>query len=680
MIRVGIDIGGTFTDFAVWRSDAGGEIETFKVPSTPPSFADGVRAGFERILKKGIAPGETVVVVHGTTVSTNTVIERSGARLALLTTKGFKDLLTLQRLRLDKPTDMFNRRAESLIPRRLVYEIDERLRPDGSVETPLAAEDAVAAAKAAAEAGAEGAAICFLHSYRNPAHENAARETIERHLPGFDVTTSSEIWPQQAEYERAIVGILNAYVRPVMNDYLGELDRFFADRVAGARLFITKSNGGAMAAKAARRYPVHTLLSGPASGVTAAAYLGQHIKDGGILTMDMGGTSTDLSLIRNGQAIVSTQAEVGDFPLMMPVTGIEAIGAGGGSIAQLDGTVLAVGPRSAGARPGPACYGKGGTLPTLTDAYLVCGYLDPARFLGGSMPLDRAKAVAALEPLARAMSLGTAEAADACVSVATSNMVAKVLPYLARQGADPRQLSLLLYGGAGGVHGPLLAREIGVERVIVPRTPSVFCAFGGLVTDLAFDAVQTVHGQAVTRAELDGIFRTLETAGRDWLAAQIAANDIASIKVERALDMRYRGQSFQVSVALSAATFERPGLDGIEAAFHAEHERLYSHAEPGAPIQYVEVRVRVVGSMATPPFAAMPPAGTPVADARAGTRAMRFDGVAYDRVPVYERQSLGPGHAFGGPAIVEQGDATVLVPPGFAVTVDPFANLVMTGG
>ena len=680
MIRIGIDIGGTFTDFAVWRDAAEGyvNIASFKAPSTPPTFADAVRDGLEEIIKSAdIAPDEEILLVHGTTVSTNAVIERSGPDLALLVTKGFPDILNIQRLRLDKPVDMFNRRADALIPRERVFEIDERILSNGTIERALQTADVQAAAAAAVAGGATGLAVCFLNSYRNPEHEIAAREAIAANGNGLDVTLSSEIWPQQNEYERGVVAVLNAYVKTAIAAYIGEIEAYLKERLPGARLFITKSNGGVMASQVAYDQPVHTLLSGPAAGVTAAQFVGGMLDMPDLLTMDMGGTSTDMSLVRAGQAQVSTQAEVGDFPLMMPVTAIEAIGAGGGSIARMDGPVLKVGPESAGARPGPACYGHGGTQPTLTDAYLVCGYINPDYFLGGRMKLDAALAEKAMVPIAEAMGVDVVTAAESCVTVGTSNMLTRVLPFLARLGVSPKELTLVLYGGAGAVHGPLLAEEVGMDRVLVPRTPSVFCAFGGLVSDLMHDAVRTVHGLALDGPRLRTVFDALAAEAREWLDAQTEERWLSSSHVQYHAEMRYQGQSFQVDVPLDADLVAAGDMASIAQAFHAEHERLYSHADPQAPVEFQQLRVRIVGRMTTPeptPLAA--PTGS-IEDARLESRRLRLQGVWHEDVTVYRRDALGPGHTLAGPAIIEQSDATVLIPPGYVAEVGAYGDLTL---
>ncbi|MDA0703823.1 MAG: hydantoinase/oxoprolinase family protein [Proteobacteria bacterium] len=679
MLRIGIDIGGTFTDFAVWREDEGGytAIHSFKVPSTPPSFADAVREGLDSLIERFDIPAdEEILLVHGTTVSTNAVIERSGPPLAFLTTKGFPDILNLQRLRLEKPVDMFSNRPPSLIPRELVFEIDERILADGSVDRPIDAAEVAAAALAAKEAGATGIAVCFLNSYRNPAHENAAGAAIAAVGNGLDVTLSSALWPQQNEYERAIVAVLNAYVKTAISSYVAEVEEYLHERLPRARLFITRSNGGVMAARVAYDEPVHTLLSGPAAGVTAACFVGEMVGSPNLLTMDMGGTSTDMSLIRDCLPQVSSQAEVGDFPLMMPVTAIEAMGAGGGSIAWMDGPVLKVGPKSAGARPGPACYGQGGKAPTLSDAYLLCGYLNPDFFLGGRMGLREDLAEAAMRPLAEAMNVDVVTAAESCVAVASSNMLTKVLPFLARLGVSPRELTLVLFGGAGAVHGPLLADEVGIDRVLVPRTPSVFCAFGGIVSDLMHDAVRTVHGLNIESKDLIAAFGEIAGEARSWLAEQVEPEWLGETHLEYHAEMRYIGQSFQVDVSLPETLAAAGDMRAISDAFHREHERLFNHCDPGAAVEFTQLRVRIRGRMRVPGRDGLAVAES-IEEAKVAVRRARFGGRWRDDVGVFRRERLAPGNRVPGPAIIEQVDATVLVPPAYSAEVGEFGDLML---
>ncbi|RUV87138.1 hydantoinase/oxoprolinase family protein, partial [Mesorhizobium sp. M5C.F.Ca.IN.020.14.1.1] len=432
MLRIGVDIGGTFTDFCGWR-EGETEVVGLKVPSTPPAFEDGFRQGFERLLDRlKPAENEMALVMHGTTVSTNAVIERKGPTIAFFVTKGYRDLLEFQRMGLRNPLNIFATRAKPLVPRSMVFEVDERLLRGGVVRAEVNEAAVEASVREAVAAGATGFAVALIHSYANSDHEQVVAKIIRRVVGDHaEVSVSSEIWPRIGEYERAIVSVLNGFVRKRMSQYVGAIETYVSERLPGSQLFVTRSNGGAMAAAEACLYPVHTLLSGPASGVTAVEYLGRALKERNILTMDMGGTSTDISLLRDGQALSSNTAEVGDFPVVMPVTGIEAIGAGGGSIATIDSGVLRVGPTSAGSYPGPACFGRGGTEPALSDAYLLAGYL-PDALLGGEMKLDRAAAEKAMKPIANELKMDLLSTADMCVSVASSNMVAGVLPYLAR--------------------------------------------------------------------------------------------------------------------------------------------------------------------------------------------------------------------------------------------------------
>jgi N-methylhydantoinase A len=680
MLRIGVDIGGTFTDFAAWRDDGPGQagLVSFKVSSTPPGFADGFKTGFEEVLHRvRYENDEDVLVVHGTTISTNTVIERSGAAVALMTTKGFRDILELKRLKLSRRIDMMATRTPPLVPRQRVFEIDERLLADGNVRQPIDLDDVAQAASAAVSAGAQCIAVAFLHSFSNPAHELAARDAIQNVMPEIDVTISSEIWPRIGEYERATVSVLNAYVKPKMDDYMAEIETYLAERLPSARLFITRSNGGAMAASEARRYPVQTLLSGPASGVTAACFLGQSLSGQKLLTMDMGGTSTDLSLIVDGRPTISNAAEVGDFPLMMPVTGIEAIGAGGGSIAWMDGPLLRIGPQSAGADPGPACFGKGGTQPTLSDAYLLSGYIDPANFLGGRLSLDIDAAENAMQGVASALDLDVAAASEACVTVATSNMVARVLPYLARYGVDPEDLTLVVCGGAGALHGPLLAAEVGIGQVLVPTAPSVFCAFGGLVSEIVNDSAVSVQGTLVSSESLVEDLNRLEAEARSWLSAQISEDLLTGVRIEHWAEMRYRGQSFELNVHLPKTAVRGGDMGALAGVFHTEHERLYAHADPTADVEYVDLRVRIHGALVTPEREFVVATQTPIDSAQKGQRSLRFGGKIFDDAPIYDRALLGPGHHIAGPAIIDQDDTTILIPPGFVAEVEPSLDIVM---
>lgn len=680
MLRIGVDIGGTFTDFAVWRKEADGyrQIDGEKIPTSRPKFADAVIEGVSRIVERnGVGANDPLLVVHGTTVGTNAVIERSEPPIALITTSGYRSILDIARLRLDKPVDLFNRRPAPLVPRAMVFEVKERLRADGTVETPLDADSVITAIAQAQEQGVSAIGVCLLHSYRNPVHEVRILEIAQDKFPNLEIMASHQIWPQQSEYERAMLTLLNVYVKRLMGGYIGEIDEFLRSRLPNARLLVTKSNGGVMSAAEACRLPVHTLLSGPAAGVTGAHTLAEWTGNTSILTMDMGGTSTDVALVQVGRPTLTAQAEVGDFPVFLPVTAIEAMGAGGGSIAWLDGEVLKVGPRSAGSKPGPACYGTGGTSPTLTDAYLLCNYLSPRGLLGGRLPLSRELAEQAMSPIVAAGASDALAAAEGCIAVATSNMLAKVLPFLARAGVGPADLTLMIFGGAGGIHGPLLAEEVGIKRIMVPRLSSVFCAFGCLVADLVNDAVRSVTGTAANADTMRRTFEELAQSGRDWVANQAPHGQIEKVDALYLAEMRYAAQSFTVPVDLTDVMHRDWSMATIAAAFHAEHEKLFGYADPGAAVAVNELMVRTFGRRTKPSAAA-----TETAETRpttpASRRNLRFQGRWWSDCPVFSRNDLDAGWTETGPAVIEHDLSTVLIPPGFRAVVGVLGDVMLT--
>lgn len=677
MFKIGIDIGGTFTDFAIWRDEADGyvEIGTHKLPTSRPNYADSIIRGIEDIAgRHGLSADDEVFVVHGTTISTNAIIERSQPPIGLLTTEGFRDILELARLRLDKPVDLFNRRTIPLISREHVFEIRERVTAAGAVDTPLHEEDLARAAHQARAMGLRSLALCFLHSYRNDAHERQAVEYLRAHHPDIDVTASHEVWSQQSEYERAVLTVLNVYVKPLMAGYLREIEGYLLGRFPRSRLLVMKSNGGTMSASEAANLPVHTLLSGPAGGVTGARELTGMLGIGDVLTMDMGGTSTDVSLVQEGRSAITGQAEVGDFPLLLPVTAVEALGAGGGSLIWLDEGILKVGPESAGSKPGPACYGLGGTIPSLTDAYLLCGYLPTDGLLGGQLPLSMERAEAAFSALCAQTGMSAIEVADAAIAVATSNMLARTMPFLARLGVEPSELTLMIFGGAGGVHGPLLAAELDLKRIFIPRLPSVFCAFGCLVADLTYDAVESVRGLRLDDGSIKARYDQLTEAGVAWIRAQASEPS----RIERHADMRYGAQAFTIPVDVGPALDGGIGIAGMNDAFHAEHERLFTHADRNARVAIDELRSRVVGVGHKPHVRPMPETGAPLPRPKAH-RSLRINGRTLPDCPIYARDDLAAGISFPGPAVIEQDVATILVPPGFTAKVSNLGDLWIEG-
>ncbi len=679
--RIGIDIGGTFTDFSV-HDTRSGRLSHLKVPSVPARPAEGIVNGLAVLAREqGIDLKEVGYFVHGTTIAVNALIERKGARLGMIVTRGFRDLLIIQRMRVPRPQYWYGSRPAPLIPRERIHEVDERLAADGSVIADLdeaSLERAVAAARAQ---GVEGLVLLFLHAYRNPLHEQRAKERIRALAPDLYLCCSHEVWPQMREYERSIVTIVNAYVMPPVDRYLGELETRLQALGVTATPYITRSNGGVMTARRARSATAETLLSGPASGVMGAVRVCALAGVRDFITLDVGGTSADVAIVEGGTPRTSLSEHIADFPIMMPVVGVSSIGAGGGSIAWVDSEgVLKVGPQSAGADPGPACYGKGQPQPTVTDAFLATGLLDPGNFAGGRIRLDVALAEQALVTIAPALGTDGHGAAQAILAMTVAGMHAELSNLAARRGIDPREFALVSFGGAGGLLACRLAEESGIDTVLVPQSPGTLCALGSLSADVAADFVRSVVLHLSDRLEplAEALQRLLEQA-RGWLAAEVpgAAAERGPDRLSISADMRYVGQSFEIEVPLEADWIRRLDRAAIEEAFHQTHERIYAHAQPGAPVEVVDLRLRVSGDAPQPPLPA--PAAAPQGEqpAIARYRAVVGAGGTSQPVPVYQRQNLLGGHRFDGPAIVDQPDTTVHVPEGWTARVDPSGSLLL---
>ena len=669
--RLGVDIGGTFTDVLLMEEDSG-RLVALKVPSNRQNPEDAIIAGFEQLLSRhGIAASDIAYFSHGTTLGVNTLLERDGAEVGLLTTKGFRDILELRRLRLPRANDLFHPRPRALAPRRRVAEVDERMAQDGEVIVPIRRDDVLAAAGQVIERGASNIAVCFLHSYRFPEHEKQAKAWILDAFPDLYVIASSELWPQQREYERCLVSVINGYIGARMRTYFDTLETKTRNAGLATRIFSTKSNGGVMGLEAAGERPVETLLSGPASGVIGAAFIGRMIGDEKLITLDMGGTSVDIAVV-NGEIPYSNENTVGDFPVLLPAVDVSAIGAGGGSVAWLDAEgVLKVGPRSAGARPGLACYGRGGTEPTVTDAYAVLGIMAPSGLLGGEMKLDIENARTALATIGDRLGKTPEETADAILQVATANIYAELVPQLARRGVDAQEFSLLAYGAAGPTHVFMLARELNIRRVLVPPTPGLLCALGCLVADLRADFVRSLWQDARDLSDhtLLDTFAALETEARDWLERQYV--DVSRTYLIRSADICYVGQSFEINVVFPD---EPLSVDALQNWFHDHYERVYGFADRSNAIRILEARVQIVGVTRKPNFDDLRPFSA-VSERQVSSRPIYEHGKSVSGA-VIQRSSLKPGDTFKGPAVVEQYDTTVYVPEGFDVSVDRWFNLV----
>lgn len=676
--RLGVDIGGTFTDLSL-IDDETQSITTHKVQSTPESPSRAVSRGIVEVMRRvGASPSDIGSFVHGTTIALNAVLERRGSQIALFVSEGTRDILELGRQR---KSDLFNLRAVApvpLVPRRRVFEIAGRIAADGQSMTPLDEEE-VKRAVCALPPEVESVALCFMNAYLDERQERQAAAAVAKARPGLHVSCSTQLWPEIREYERATVAALNAYVQPIMRRYVDELERETAAIGLATHLYITRSNGGVMSASGAREQPVHTMLSGPASGVVGAAYIATRAGVTEAVTLDIGGTSADVAVIRDGAPVQSTEAVVGDFPIIMPAVDVFAVGAGGGSIAWFDEAgLLKLGPRSAGASPGPACYGQGGTEPTTTDAYLTCGFLDPHCFADGAISLQTALADAALGAVAERLGVTLEQAAESVLTLATATMAGAILPMLTKRGIDPRDFTLIAFGGAGPTHACLLAQEIGIPRVMVPPAPGALCAYGAAMADIRSERIR-IHRVAAEAADpqfLRSVFIDLEAQARDWLAGE--RPDLATIEIRRSASLRYRGQAFDVEVEIPEAT-PTAALDGLTLAklFHRAYETLYSNSDTAASVDIVDLRVAIAGRTHRPEPRILEEAARGDVPPRAGSRSIVHGGQRH-AAGVYDRAALKAGHVVHGPAVIEQPDTTTVVLPGYLACADRFGNLMLS--
>ena len=670
-LRVGVDIGGTFTDFCVFDEDSGA-LHTLKVLSTPERPGEEVLTGIREIERRhGVTAGDIGYFTHGTTVGVNTVIQRKGINLCLFTTEHFDDVLEVARLKMPDPYDLFSRRPVPLVTREKVFSIPGRMLFDGGEDMPLD-EDAVKAAIAGVRAaGGEGIVVSLLHSYRNPAHERRVVEIVKAEAPDLFVVSSSEVWPIIREYERTVTAVVAGYVQPRVSHYLGSLQAALREAGVVAEAMITKSNGGVMTAEAGKTQCAQMLLSGTASGVIGACQVARMAAVENALSLDVGGTSADVAVVRAGKPQYGVGEMIGEFPIYIPTVSVTSIGEGGGSIAWIDPHgVLKVGPESAGSSPGPACYGNGGDRPTITDAFVVCGFLGEMGLGYGAVAMRADLAREAIETVAEPLSMSIEDTAEAVIKIAVSGMYLEVSKMVSRYGIDPREMSLVAFGGAGPMLACHVARELNMRRIVVPLTPGVLSAFGGLIADIKNDFIQTVYLDLEERAA-DTIregFAALREAALDWLREEQGFAGEATLLYSA--DMRYRGQSYEIDTLVKA----EGDVVAMAAAFHAEHERLYEHADIEAPVQVINLRLVVVGE---PPKPALSPLREAAGDAMPIGKTEVHSGGQWHGAAIYRRGDLAGGHHFQGPAIVAQDDCTTCVLDGFTVTVDGYGNLII---
>jgi N-methylhydantoinase A len=683
--RLGVDVGGTHTDL-VLLDTASGSLMVEKVPSTPRNPALGVLDGLNNFVAKGIAPGTIEFFAHGTTITTNALLEMRGAKVGLLITKGFRAVQEVQEQARDGNLfDYFYKKPQAIAPQSLTKEIPERSDYGGRVLQPLDRQAVRAAARALKLAGVDSIAVCYLFSFMNPAHEQETRALIHEEFPQVHVSLSSEVLPRIREWARLSTTLLNAYLEPVLVNYIDHLNRGL-DRigVTTPQRFLMQSNGGVMpfSAAIAGGRTVHTLLSGPAAGAQASAYLAQ--AESGLVTLDMGGTSADIAFIEGGVPLETTEGTIARRQIDVPALDMTSISAGGGSIAWIDsGGFLNVGPQSAGADPGPVCYGRGGTRPTVTDADLVRGYLNPDYFLGGAHRLDSATAAGALtSQIAEPLKMNVFAAAAGIARIVDMRMADEIRVFAAKRGVDLSAFTLLPFGGAGAVHAAAVADELGMRRILVPPRPGAFSALGLLCTDVVHDYIRSelrlLADVAAGRAE--AIFRDLQAKAEDELKAEGIAPSAAHFL--REMDLRYSGQGYELRTSLEGLFTEalsETSLAAARARFDERHAQVHGHAAKERPVEVVSYRLRV--RVDVPKYEPRPEPERAARHEQPSTKGMRRIHVSAEQpveATLYQREALDVGTSLAGPAIVEQFDATTVVPAGWTATVDPYRNLILT--
>ena len=688
---LGVDIGGTFTDAVIIESD--GTVHIGKGISTPDAFERGIFEILDPMLEElGLRPGHCQAFVHGTTIATNAIIERKGAVTGLITTQGFRDVLELRRIRIPRLYDLTWRKPEPLVARYLREEVTERMTHDGHLHTPLDVDSVKQALARLRSRQVTSIAVCLINSYANSMHEEEVREIIRREAPGIDVSLSSDLLREMREYERTSTTVINAYIMPVVRRYVASLMNGLAARGYRSPLMIMQSNGGAMSAEVACDKPIHIIESGPAAGAIAAQRLAHRIGETNVVALDIGGTTAKASLIEAGQVAYSSEYELGGefsrsgrlskgggYVLRAPTLDISEIGAGGGSIVWLDsGGALQVGPRSAGAQPGPACYGLGGTEPTLSDACLTLGYLGPPGLAGGAIALDPARAEAALrEKVAGPLGMDLIDLSHGVYRIAVSNMTRAIRSVSTERGKDPRDFDLIAFGGNGGLFAGAIARELELPRVIVPPASGIFSAFGALYSDVEHHLTQTVLGRtdALDPAALEASWHTLEKQALNTLQREGYGAERCSL--ERLGELRYYSQTHELAVAWPAGPATRDSLQQLAAAFEAAHERAYGHRARDSMVELVNLHLVARGVPDTPRVPAVLRFASEheVASGERNTYFGRDHG--WLRTPVCARADFD-SEPRRGPVIVQEFDATILVPPEFVVVLDDYSNIVMT--
>jgi N-methylhydantoinase A len=673
----GVDVGGTFTDFSV--ALPGGVEILHKVPSTPDAPDRAIIQGLHDLLADPrLSPGAVARLAHGSTVGTNALIQRRVGTVGMVTTRGFRDLLEIGRQTRPRVYDIHEDHPRPLVPRHLRMEVTERMRADGTVHHPLDEDEVRAAGRRLAAARVDCIAVCLLHAHAHPAHERRAAEILRAMLPAMLVIASHEVHPEFREYERFSTTVLNGALLTVMHAYLDRLERDVAALGITCAPTISQSAGGLMSIGMARRFPVRSALSGPAAGAIGAAHRAARAGFPAVITLDVGGTSADVAMLSNGEPALVHSRTLAGFPLRLPALDVNSVGAGGGSIAWIDRDgLMKVGPHSAGAVPGPACYDRGGTAATVTDAQVLLGRLDAASLLDGRMTIRRDLAEAAVARLAGTLDLGVEETALGIVRLACATMVKAMRSISVERGHDPTGSALFAFGGAGPLHATGTARDLGIARIVVPPHPGILCAEGLLNSDLATDLVQPARLRMDGRAPaaIAEVRAALLARAEAWFIGEQVGQ--GAERQRWSADLRYHGQNFELSLPLDPAPLDAAGLAALIARFHAEHDRAYGFAQPAEPVELVNIRLQLAGILEKPTLQELAPAapGHPVA-----TRRVCFGPDEWHATPVYRRDTLAPGQTLAGPAIIEQMDCTTPIFPGDGCTVDRWGNLLITLG
>ncbi|OPY58573.1 MAG: Acetophenone carboxylase gamma subunit [Pelotomaculum sp. PtaU1.Bin035] len=671
--KLAIDTGGTFTDFCLLGNN--GELYIAKEPSTPDDPSLAVLEGIKKIVQeKGIQPHEIDLLLHGTTVATNAILEQNGASLALITTKGFKDIIYIGRQNRPHLYNFWSLKPPPLLPRNMALEINERILADGSVKIKLEDEEINAIIEQIRETGVESAAICLLHSYINPAHEILLKNALKQNQPGLSVTISSEILPEFREYERTSTTVINALVKPLTDKYISHLERDLNSTGVKSELFIMQSNGGVITAPRARKQSARIALSGPAGGVLAGIHLARSTGHKNLITADMGGTSMDISLIHNGELRFTTEGAIGGYPLRLPMLDIHTIGAGGGSIAWIDaGSALRVGPKSAGSVPGPACYDLGGQEPTVTDANVLLGRLSPTDLAGLKTLKPELSARSISEKIGKPLGLTTEEASEGIIRVVNASMVRAMRVVSVQKGFDTRDFTLVPFGGAGPLHAVELARELGIPRILLPPYPGVTSAWGMLSADVRHDYSLTCFVNLIPDiyAEINSKFEQLIEQGQKELGQEGFTGP--EIILARFMDIRYKGQSYELTLSIPGNSLIEEDIRIISRRFHRLHQQYYGYCRENAPMEIVTLRLVATGVL--PKIPSRTQLGNNNTNI-SGTRRVYLSG-SYHEIPVYARQDISPGFRFEGPTVITQAGSTILIWPGDHARCDRWGNIVI---